>query len=51
VSTEEITKSYQVRGVPVFFILDAKRVIRKIIRGYANETTDKEINDIINELI
>lgn len=51
VSTEEITKSYQVRGVPVFFILDAKRVIRKIIRGYANETTDKEIKDIINELI
>jgi thiol-disulfide isomerase/thioredoxin len=50
-STEEITKDYQVRGVPVFYILDENRVIRKIIWGYAKGTTDKEIKDAINELI
>jgi thiol-disulfide isomerase/thioredoxin len=50
-STEEITKDYQVRGVPVFYILDENRVIRKIIWGYGNGTTDKEIKDAINELI
>jgi thiol-disulfide isomerase/thioredoxin len=50
ISTEEITKSYQVRGVPVFFILDEKRVIRKIIRGYGKGTTDEEIKDILNKL-
>jgi thiol-disulfide isomerase/thioredoxin len=50
-STEEITKDYQVSGVPVFYILDENRVIRKIIWGYGKGTTDKEIKDAINELI
>jgi len=51
ISTEEITKSYQVRMVPTFFILDEDRVIRKIITGYQKDVTDKEIRDAINELI
>jgi thiol-disulfide isomerase/thioredoxin len=50
-STEEITKDYQVMGVPVFYILDENRVIRKIIWGYGKGTTDKEIKDAIDELI
>ncbi|MCX6254886.1 MAG: TlpA disulfide reductase family protein [Bacteroidia bacterium] len=51
ISTEEIKKGYQVKAVPVFYILDKNRVIRKVIRGYAKGTTDKEIRDAVNELI
>ena len=50
-STEEIKKNYQVDEVPAFFVLDGKRVIRKIIYGYGEGTTGKEIRDAINELI
>ena len=50
-STKEVTKSYQVRSVPVFFILDKNRVIRKVINGYGEGATDKEIRNAINELI
>lgn len=49
-STEEVSKSYQVNGVPAFYILDKNRVIKKIIVGYDKETTDKEITDAINGL-
>ena len=50
-STEEVTKSYQVKLVPTFYILDKNRVIRKAIEGYGEGTTDKEIKDALNELI
>jgi thiol-disulfide isomerase/thioredoxin len=50
-STKEVTRSYQIRSVPVFFILDKQRVIRKVIRGYGEGSTDKEIRDAINQLI
>jgi thiol-disulfide isomerase/thioredoxin len=51
ISTEEIRKSYQVNEVPAFFILDENRNIRKIILGYGEGVTDKEIKDAIEELI
>lgn len=51
VSSKEVSKDYKVNGVPAFYILDEKRVIRKIIQGYGKETTDKEIKDIVNYLI
>lgn len=50
-STEDVTKSYQILAVPVFYILDKNRVIRKIITGYSVGTTDIEIRNAINELI
>jgi len=50
-STDEHKKLYQISGVPVFFILDENRIIRKIIRGYSKDITDKEIRDAINALI
>lgn len=50
-STEAITKNYEVLGVPVFFILDKDRVIRKIFTGYEKDVTNKEIRDALNELI
>jgi thiol-disulfide isomerase/thioredoxin len=51
VSTDDVKKNYNAEAVPVFYILDKERVIRKIIRGYGKGTTDKEIKDAINELI
>jgi peroxiredoxin len=50
-STKEVIKNYNAGSVPLFFILDNKRVIRKIITGYSKGTTDKEIKEAINELI
>jgi len=50
-STNEVTKRYRIKSIPVFFILDKNRVIRKVIQGYGIGTTDKEIRDAINELI
>lgn len=49
-STKEVTNSYQVKSVPVFYILDKDRVVRKIINGYGTGTTDKDIRDAINGL-
>lgn len=50
-STREVTGSYQIKSVPVFYILDKDRVVRKIIKGYGTGITDKEIRDAINELL
>jgi thiol-disulfide isomerase/thioredoxin len=51
VSTADLKKIYNIDAVPIFFILDKERVIRKTIKGYGKETTDKEIRDAIKELI
>jgi len=51
VSNNELTNSYNVTSVPVFFILDNNHIIRKIIRGYSLGTTDQEVKDIINMMI
>jgi len=50
-SEDNVTKDYKVSSVPVFFILDDKRVIRKVINGYKKGTTDKEIRESIKKLI
>ena len=50
-SEEEVTKAYGVKSVPVFFILDEQRVIRKVISGYSKEATDSEIRAAIDALI
>ena len=46
-----MTKAYGVKSVPVFFILDEQRVIRKVISGYSKEATDSEIRAAIDALI
>lgn len=50
-SSKTILKDYEIASFPVFFILDENHVIKNIINGYGNETTDKKIRTIINELI
>lgn len=39
------------RGVPVFFILDETRTIKKIVNGYNPETTGQEIMKAIKETL
>ena len=47
-ATNEVIKQYQTGGAaPYFFIVDQERIIRKVIRGYSNENTDKEIINAI----
>lgn len=50
-SADEYTKLYQISAVPVFFILDENRIIRRVVRGYSKDSTDLEIRDAINTLI
>lgn len=50
-ATDENKKQYQISGVPVFYLLDENRVIRRVIRGYSKDSTDKEIRDAIHALI
>jgi thiol-disulfide isomerase/thioredoxin len=50
-TVENVTKEYGVTSVPTFFIIDKKRVIRKVINGYNKDETDKEILKNIHELI
>lgn len=50
-STDEVTKSYGVSSVPIFFIIDANRIIRKVINGYSKEITDKEIKKSIDNYL
>lgn len=51
-ATNEVIKEYQTGGAaPYFFIMDQERIIRKVIRGYSKENTDKEIINAIKELL
>jgi peroxiredoxin len=50
-STDEVTKSYHVSSVPIFFIIDNDRVIRRAITGFSKAITDKEIRDAIGEIL
>ena len=50
--TDDVVKDYQTGGAaPVFFILDKEQNIKKIIRGYSEEGTRKEITEAISELL
>lgn len=52
VATEQTIKDYQTNGsAPWLFILDGQRIIRKAIRGYGGERTNKEITDAIATIL
>ncbi|MCD8262451.1 MAG: hypothetical protein LUD15_14045 [Bacteroides sp.] len=50
-ATEEIIKAYRIDSYPIFFILDENRTIRKVLRGYSEESSGKEILEMIEELL
>ncbi len=49
--TKEVLKRYSVNSYPVFFILDNNHVVKNVINGYGEETTDDEIRKIVKELV
>jgi len=51
ISTDEVTKNYQADAVPIFYVLDRDQIIRKILRGYSEKSTDNEIRDVVKNLI
>ncbi|MGE0088539.1 MAG: TlpA family protein disulfide reductase [Bacteroidales bacterium] len=50
-SNKQILKDYSIQSYPVFFILDKNRIIKEVVNGYGEGTTDDRIKAIINELI
>jgi len=50
-STDEVTESFGVSSVPVFFVIDENRIIRKVIKGYNNKITDKEIVESVEKYL
>jgi len=48
---KEVLKNYSIGSFPVFFILDQERVIREIIKGYAEGATDERIRSAVNNLL
>jgi len=51
-ANDQVIKDYQTgNAAPFFFILDEHHIVRKVIRGYGNEKTNKEIMDAITELL
>ena len=51
-ATEEVLKNYQTgRAAPWFFLLDEKRIIRKIFYGYSKARTGKELEEATASLL
>ena len=48
-SEEGVADSYRIYSVPAFFILDEKRLIRKVLTGYGKGETDKAIRNALKE--
>jgi thiol-disulfide isomerase/thioredoxin len=51
IGNSEVKLKYGIQSVPKFFVLDKKRVIRKIITGFDKEKTYIEFKEIIDQLI
>lgn len=48
---KEVLNNYSIGSYPVFFILDQERIIREIIKGYAEGATDERIRFTVNKLL
>ena len=51
ISNNEVKLKYGIQSVPKFFVLDEKRVIRKIITGFDREKTYVELKETTDQLI
>ena len=50
-STEKVTQSYHIKSIPVFLVLDEKKVVKKVFTGYQKGVTDEKICRTIDELL
>ena len=51
ICTHEVKQKYGIQSVPKFFVLDQKRVIRKILTGFDKEKTYVELKEAIDLLL
>lgn len=51
VCNNEVKLKYGILSVPKFFVLDEKRVVRKIITGFDKEKTYVELIEALNQLV
>lgn len=49
-SDNETKSTYDINGVPVFFLINQDRLIEKVYVGFKSDVTDKEIINQINEM-
>jgi len=51
IGNQEVTQRYANRSVPQFFVMDERRVIRRIIDGFDKGKTCAELSEIVNQLV
>ena len=51
IANSEVKLKYGIQSVPKFFVLDEKRVVRKIIAGFDKEKTYVELKETVDQLI
>jgi len=51
ICNDEVRLKYGIQSVPEFFVLDEKRVVRKIITGFDKEKTYVELKEEIDQLV
>ena len=51
ISTKKLNAEYKIKGVPVFLILDEKRIVRNVFVGFRKGVTEQVINEALNELL
>jgi thiol-disulfide isomerase/thioredoxin len=51
ICSNEVRLQYGIQSVPEFFVLDEKRVVRKIITGFDKEKTYFELKETIEQLV
>jgi len=49
-ATKNVLEDYKINSFPVFFILDKEFIVRKVITGYGDKTTDEKIKATIDQM-
>jgi thiol-disulfide isomerase/thioredoxin len=51
IANSDVKTKYKIDAVPIFFIIDEKRMVIKYIIGYTPKLTDNQLTDQINKLL
>ncbi|MCK5168483.1 MAG: redoxin domain-containing protein, partial [Bacteroidales bacterium] len=51
ISNKELNTEYKIKGVPVFLILDEKRIVKNVFVGFRKGVTEQIIVDALNQLL
>lgn len=50
-NNDDLARSWGVKGIPTFVIIDKRGVVRKVQVGFSKDKTDKEMQAIIEKLL